>query len=72
MCRNLAIFVVFAFLYNIVSGRLEITRITAPTAYTLFGLTIGSAGLGILEFDISSTDLCYIADITLTLVLFIK
>ena len=72
MYRNLAIFAVFAFLYKIVSGRLEKTPITAPIVYTLPGLTIGSAGLGILEFDISSTDLRYITDITPTLVLSIE
>ena len=72
MYRNLAIFSVFAFLYSIVSGRLEKTPITAPIIYILSGLTIGSAGLNILEFDISSTDLRYITDITPTLVLSIK
>ena len=72
MYRNLAIFAVFAFLYNIVSGRLEKTTITAPIVYILSGLTIGSAGLNILEFDISSTDLRYITDITPTLVLSIE
>ena len=72
MYRNLAIFPVFVFLYKHHFGRLEKTPITVLIVYALSGLAIGVAGLGILEFAISSSELCYTADIALTLVLFIK
>ncbi|MGI9240598.1 MAG: cation:proton antiporter [Verrucomicrobiales bacterium] len=71
MYSELAIFVVFAFLYSAVAGRLERSPVSGPVVFILGGLILGPVGLGWLDFEISETELRLLADLTLALVLFI-
>lgn len=71
MYENLAVIAVFAFLYSVVAGRLEKTFISGPVVYMGFGLIFGPLGLGILDIDVSATDLRVIVDLTLALILFL-
>jgi len=71
MYSELAILAVFAFAFSVAGGRIERSWISGPIIFLCFGLLAGPVGLGILEFDIGTTQLRVIADLTLALVLFI-
>ncbi len=71
MYENLAVVAVFAFLYSIVAGGLAKTVISGPMIFIGFGLLFGPLGLGVLTWDINTTELRILADLTLALILFI-
>jgi len=71
MYAELALLVVFVFLYSSIAGGLEKTMISGPMVFTVVGLIIGPLGLGWLQLDLDNDGLRVLADITLALVLFI-
>lgn len=71
MYAELALLVVFIFLYSTVAGGLEKTMISGPMVFTVVGLIIGPLGFGWLKLDLDNNGLRVLADITLALVLFI-
>ena len=50
--QNLAIFVVFIFLYSILEGGLERTPVSGAIVFTAFGLLFGPLGLGLLKLQV--------------------
>jgi NhaP-type Na+/H+ or K+/H+ antiporter len=71
MYVELAVLAVFVFLYSAVAGGIERTRISGPMVFTVVGLLIGPIGFGWLQPDLDNNGLRMLADITLSLVLFI-
>jgi len=71
MYAELALLVVFVFLYSSVAGGIEKTMVSGPMIFTVVGLIIGPLGLGWLQLDLDNNGLRVLADITLALVLFI-
>lgn len=70
MYENLAIFVVFIFLYSIITKGLERTPISGAIVFTAFGLLFGPLGLGLLKLEVDAEFLRTLAELTLVLVLF--
>jgi NhaP-type Na+/H+ or K+/H+ antiporter len=70
MYENLAILVIFIFLYSIITGGLEKTPINGAIVFTAFGLIFGPLGLGMLKLDVDAEFLRTLAELTLALVLF--
>ena len=56
--------------YALISRRLEGTFVTAPMAFVVFGFTVGTEGLDLLDADIGSSELRLLAEVTLALLLF--
>ena len=56
--------------FTLVSKRLETTIVTPAIVFTVFGLLIGEAGLGIVDLGFGHTFVHTLAEITLVLVLF--
>lgn len=71
MYVELAILVVFIFIYSSLAGGLEKTIISGPMIFTIVGLVIGPLGLGWLQLELDHNGLRVLADITLALVLFL-
>ena len=71
MYENLAVLVVFAFIFSVVAGRIERSTITGPMVFIVFGVIAGPVGLGILNMETTNVELRVMADLTLALVLFI-
>ena len=71
MYENLAVLVVFAFIFSVVAGRIERSTITGPMVFIAFGVIAGPVGLGILNMETTNVELRVVADLTLALVLFI-
>jgi NhaP-type Na+/H+ or K+/H+ antiporter len=71
MYDNLATLAIFAFLFSVIAGRVERSRITGPIVYIAFGLVAGPVGLNVLDIEVNAIELRVIADLTLALVLFI-
>ena len=71
MYENLAVLVVFAFIFSVVAGRIERSTITGPMVFIAFGVIAGPVGLGILNMETTNVELRVMADLTLALVLFI-
>jgi len=69
--ENLAIIAVFAFMYSSIAGGMERTLISGPMIFMAFGLVFGPLGLGLLDMDVTNTELRVLADLTLALILFI-
>jgi NhaP-type Na+/H+ or K+/H+ antiporter len=70
MYENLAILVVFIFLYSIVNGGLQRTPVSGAIVYTSFGLIFGPLCLGLLTLKVEAEFLKSLAELTLALVLF--
>jgi len=70
MYENLAIIVIFIFLYSIIYGGIERTPINGAIVYTAFGLIFGPLCLGLLVLNVDAEFLRTIAELTLSLVLF--
>ena len=68
--QNLCFLVLLAFIYSVVSGRLEKTIINGALVYTAFGLIFSGFGLGWIGFDIDAEAIRVIAELTLGVVLF--
>lgn len=71
MYAELAILVVFIFIYSSIAGGLEKTIISGPMIFTIVGLVIGPLGFGWLHLELDHNGLRVMADITLALVLFL-
>ena len=71
MYENLASLAAFAFLFSVISGRIERSTITGPIIFIAFGLIAGPFGLGFLNIEVKAVELRVVADLTLALVLFI-
>ena len=71
MYSNLAVLVLFAFLFSVIAGRVERSAVTGPIIFIAFGLIAGPVGLGFLDMDVQTVELRVVADLTLALVLFI-
>jgi NhaP-type Na+/H+ or K+/H+ antiporter len=71
MYLKLAILASFAFLYSLVAGRIERSRITGPMVFIFCGFLFGPLALDWLKLDVTSQGLRVLVDITLALVLFI-
>lgn len=67
---DLTILALFVFVYCAISGRADRTPINGALVYTLFGLAVGSYGLGLFSAEVDSGGLRTIAELTLALVLF--
>ncbi len=70
MYENLAILVIFIFLYSITSGWLDRTPISGAMVFTAFGLVFGPLGLGLLSLRVDAELLRTLAELTLALLLF--
>lgn len=57
-------------LYALVSKRAIGTLISAPLAFTAFGLLLGEAGIGLIDLSVSGAALNTLAEVTLVLALF--
>jgi len=68
---NVAVMVLFAFVYSVIAGRVERSAVTGPIIFIAFGLIAGPYGFGFLNMDIQDVELRVVADFTLALVLFI-
>jgi NhaP-type Na+/H+ or K+/H+ antiporter len=66
----LAVFAILLFAYFLVAARLDRWSIGPALAFTVAGLVLGAAGLGIIDFPVESELLVTLAELTLALVLF--
>jgi len=66
----IAVFVTMAFLYSLVSRRLENTVITAPIVFTSAGILLSLNFQGVHELDMQRDDLLRLAEIGLVMLLF--
>ena len=66
----IAVFVTMAFLYSLVSRRLENTVITAPIVFTSAGILLSLNFEGVHDLDLQREDLLSLAEIGLVLLLF--
>ena len=71
MYENLATLAIFAFLYSVIAGRVERSWLSGPIIFVAFGLLGGPVVFGFLDMDIDAGGLRVVADMTLSLVLFI-
>ncbi len=67
----IVIFALFAFLYSLIGSKVERSWLSAPLIFISFGLIVSPLGFGWLNFDINSELFKVLADLTLTLFLFI-
>lgn len=70
MYIELAILALFVFGFSLVAGRIERAAASGPIVFVLSGLLLGPMGLGWFGFDVSSTELRVLADLTLATFLF--
>lgn len=71
MSHTSILIVLLAFLaYGLLSRRLESTILTGPMLFAGFGLVIGPVGADLIPFEITSSTIHTLAEITLILVLF--
>jgi len=70
MYLNLFILSAFVLLYSLISKRIERLWLSGPIVFTVFGLVTGSAGLGLLSFQVNGEQLRVLAELTLAVVLF--
>ena len=71
MYEDLTIIALFTFVYAAAAGGIEKTIVSGPMVFVFFGLLFGPLGLGILDLDVTNTDLRILADLTLAVILFI-
>ncbi len=67
---ELAILALFAFLYSLVSARVDRLPISGPVVFVLTGLLLGPLGLGWLANDLENASFRLLIDLTLALILF--
>jgi NhaP-type Na+/H+ or K+/H+ antiporter len=71
MYSNVAVMVLFAFVFSVIAGRVERSAVSGPIIFIAFGLIAGPVGLGLLDMEVQAVELRVVADLTLALVLFI-
>ena len=57
-------------LYSLISGRLQGTIVTAPLAFVVYGLVVGTGGLNVTNINVGHSAIHFIAEFTLIFVLF--
>ena len=62
MYSNLAVMVLFAFVYSVIAGRVERSAVTGPIIFIAFGLIAGPYGFGFLDMDVQDVELRVVAD----------
>jgi sodium/hydrogen antiporter len=67
---DLTVLAVVVFAFGLVSRRLEGTILTAPIVFVAAGIVLGSAGLGLVEFELSDHAVLLLGEIALAIVLF--
>lgn len=70
MYQNAALLAIFAFLFAIVSGRLERSWLSGPIVFVTIGFLLGPAILNVLQLNIEADGLRILAELTLAMVLF--
>lgn len=70
MYQSAAIVATFLLVYTALSGRVERSWLSGPVVFTLGGLILGPAALGLLRVDIASAEVRVLAEGTLAMVLF--
>jgi NhaP-type Na+/H+ or K+/H+ antiporter len=70
MYQTAAIIAGFLLVYTAVSGRVERSWLSGPVVFTVAGLILGPAALGLLRVDIAAAEVRVLAEGTLALVLF--
>ena len=71
MYEHLAILALFVFLYSLVAGRIERSKVSGPIVLVIVGIAMGPTMLGWFEGNETRADLRLLADLTLALVLFV-
>jgi NhaP-type Na+/H+ or K+/H+ antiporter len=67
---TLGVLFIVVFLYSILAAKLEDTIISGPMVFITIGWVLGTSGLGLIGSGTTPTDLRFLVDITLALVLF--
>jgi len=67
---DLAVLASVAFVFGLVSRRLEGTVLTAPLVFVAAGVILGPAGLGLVEFKLDDHTVLLLGEIALAIVLF--
>ena len=70
MYQNLAVLAALLVLYASLAGALESKPINGPLLFLLAGLVTGPSGLGLLNLSLDRNDLRFLAELTLSIVLF--
>jgi len=68
--QTLTVLAAFAFLYSLVASRLERTPVSGALVYVAVGLLCGPAGLRLIDLQIESEGIRWLAELTLAVVLF--
>jgi NhaP-type Na+/H+ or K+/H+ antiporter len=71
MYEELAVLAVFAFLYSLISGRIEKLPVSGPMIFVVAGFLLGPLGLGWFEDKVTLDEARFLVDVTLALILFI-
>jgi len=71
MYEELAVLALFTFLFSIISGRVEKSRVSGPMIFVTAGVLFGPVGLGWFTDDVTLDQARVLVDLTLALVLFI-
>ena len=70
MYENAAILAAVVLIYSAAAGRVERSWLSGPILFTVFGLVLGPAGIGVLQLQLSSENLRTLAELALSMVLF--
>lgn len=66
----IGVIAIIVFLFSVIAGGLEKTIISGPMVFIAIGLALGNYGFQLIGSDATATDLRFLVDITLALVLF--
>jgi NhaP-type Na+/H+ or K+/H+ antiporter len=70
MYLNAAILAAVVLIYSVVAGRVARSWLSGPMLFTAAGIALGPLGFGVLQLNITATDLRAVAEAALALVLF--
>jgi NhaP-type Na+/H+ or K+/H+ antiporter len=70
MYLNAAILAAVVLVYSVVAGRVARSWLSGPMLFVAAGIALGPLGLGVLQLNITATDLRVVAEAALALVLF--
>ncbi len=66
----LTVLAAFAFLYSLVASRLERSPVSGALVFVAAGLLLGPAGLGLIDLQLNSKGIRWLAELTLAVLLF--